>query len=433
VINIDPSLLSAAPHTAGEVLADTRRFYELMAGERFKALILDIRPGEVTIRLDGGGKFTARSLVLPEARIGEDALFIVKENDMKGHILLEMGKLTTTARQDNMLKEALRHAGMHVNEETLALGRAMLDNHLPVNAHSLQRAAFYRFTPSEGANTPMDGVVFLLKENFPLEQQAVNVFNKVLSQPKLLLESVTKIIDEAAALPEGQRVAVLKTLLPEIFEKTPVREIPAREVNAALHKMLFLPLYGAKPTLRRYYRELGDTLQRLDEAVQVREASEPLSPGLKEAVANARDTVKLMEYIDTGREYYQIPFIAQPDGQARMAELHVFKDKKPSGDGSRSYSALISLDTVGLKHTEVYIQKTGGQASLVFRCDTDRALSVLSAAGSKLTQALKEKNIAVSALSFSKITEPFELTDQEPYTEPPKQENVKRFTFDMRV
>ncbi len=63
----------------------------------------------------------------------------------------------------------------------------------------------------------------------------------------------------------------------------------------------------------------------------------------------------------------------------------------------------------------------------------DRALGVLSAAGSKLTQALKERNITVGSLTFNKITEPFGLTSPEPYTQPPKKESAKRFAFDMRV
>jgi flagellar hook-length control protein FliK len=154
---------------------------------------------------------------------------------------------------------------------------------------------------------------------------------------------------------------------------------------------------------------------------------------LRDAVTNVRDALKVMEQINVRREYYQIPFLAQPEGPARQAELYIFKDKKPAGDANRTYSALIALDTAGLKHTEVYIQKTAGQASLFFRCDTDRALGVLSAARAKLTQALKEKNISVSGMSFNKITEPFLLTDPEPYTEQPRQESVKRFTFDMRI
>lgn len=70
----------------------TRRFYELQAGDIFRAIIQDVRPGEVTIRFNDGQLYTARSLVLPGSRIGEDCLFCVKENDFAGRIVLGVVK-----------------------------------------------------------------------------------------------------------------------------------------------------------------------------------------------------------------------------------------------------------------------------------------------------------------------------------------------------
>ena len=66
-----------------------RRFHELQVGDIFRATIQNIRPGEVTLRFVGGETFTARSKVLPEARINEESLFRVKENDFQGKIVLE--------------------------------------------------------------------------------------------------------------------------------------------------------------------------------------------------------------------------------------------------------------------------------------------------------------------------------------------------------
>jgi hypothetical protein len=43
------------------------------------------------VQLNEGGLFSFKSLVLPNARIGEDATFIVKEN-INGKIQLEMTK-----------------------------------------------------------------------------------------------------------------------------------------------------------------------------------------------------------------------------------------------------------------------------------------------------------------------------------------------------
>ena len=67
-----------------------RRFHQLQPGDKFKAMIHDIKPGEVTINLGGGALYTARSMILPEARIGEASVFSVRENDFDGRIVLGM-------------------------------------------------------------------------------------------------------------------------------------------------------------------------------------------------------------------------------------------------------------------------------------------------------------------------------------------------------
>jgi len=84
-------------------LMGTRRFYELQPGDIFLAIIQDVHPGEVIIKFSDGQTYTAQSLVLPGTRIGEDGLFIVRENDMNGRIVLgivpqEKGKFTFDMR-----------------------------------------------------------------------------------------------------------------------------------------------------------------------------------------------------------------------------------------------------------------------------------------------------------------------------------------------
>ena len=77
---------------SGNFVYSTKNFYTFPPGTCFKALILDIRPGKVTIRLDDDSSFTARSMVLPDAHIGEESYFRVKANNLDGLIQLEMLK-----------------------------------------------------------------------------------------------------------------------------------------------------------------------------------------------------------------------------------------------------------------------------------------------------------------------------------------------------
>ncbi|MDR0272200.1 MAG: hypothetical protein LBI27_02650 [Clostridiales bacterium] len=145
-----------------------RRFYELKQGEIFKATIHDIRPNEVTIRLGGGELYTARSYVLPEARIGEESLFCVQENDLEGRIVLKMVKIDSELRKTKMLTEALINAGVAPTDKMLELARAIINNGLPVDTPTLQKAA--ALTADE--DSAEDIISFLLK-NIPAVQKNV--------------------------------------------------------------------------------------------------------------------------------------------------------------------------------------------------------------------------------------------------------------------
>jgi len=69
-----------------------KHIVQLKTGECFTALIDDIKQGQITVRLPDGGKFTARTFVPPEAHIGEESAFVVRENNGRGLIKLEFVK-----------------------------------------------------------------------------------------------------------------------------------------------------------------------------------------------------------------------------------------------------------------------------------------------------------------------------------------------------
>ena len=127
-------------HSGDFEVVGARRFHQLQPGDKFSALIHDIRPGEVTIDLGSGSLYTARSLVLPEARIGEHSVFAVRENDFEGRIVLEMVKFSHATKKVKMVTEALKHARFAVTPENIELGVALVDNGLPVDAQTLEKA-----------------------------------------------------------------------------------------------------------------------------------------------------------------------------------------------------------------------------------------------------------------------------------------------------
>jgi len=189
-----------------------RRFHELRPGDKFKAIIHDIKPGMVTINLGKGEYHTARSLVLPEARIGEESLFAVRENDFEGRIVLEMVKLDSETKRNNMLTEALISADIPPTQELLVLGSKIMDSGLLVDSQTLQKAVYLNalFASLQKAEASghfqhnADSVIFLLKElevtqnlqknisthSMDVLREATKVFHLLMNQPKAMLNAI---------------------------------------------------------------------------------------------------------------------------------------------------------------------------------------------------------------------------------------------------
>ena len=197
----------------GYKYAGTKRFYDLRPGDKFKALIHNIRPGEVTIRFATGELYTARSKVLPDARIGEESGFLVKENDYEGRIVLEMMKVDPLTKKTNMLISALENAGLGVTNEMLEIGHAIVDNGIAVDAESLHRAAFF----AHALDGNIEPILFLLREGFPAETEFSDAMSLILNEPRILSECL-----EANSLqsfdPTGGNLSTAR-YLKEVFEK----------------------------------------------------------------------------------------------------------------------------------------------------------------------------------------------------------------------
>jgi hypothetical protein len=74
-----------------ERFVKVRKIIALQPGDKFYAIIQDVQPTMIKLLLENGESLSARSQVYPDARIGEQAAFMVKENN-RGQILLELVK-----------------------------------------------------------------------------------------------------------------------------------------------------------------------------------------------------------------------------------------------------------------------------------------------------------------------------------------------------
>jgi len=241
-----------------------RHLHTLKPGEQFKALIHDIKPGVVTIRLEGGTLYTARSMVLPEARIGEESIFVVRENDFEGRIALEMFKLDESTKRNNMLIEILKNAGMSPTPELLLLGQKLIENGIAIDSTTLQKMALFT-----RAKLDADSVIFLLRENMPID--SAKILKRLIDNPLALLQSMAINNCEYYFNPQ----------------------------NAGSYK-----------PLKTYYSELYTRLRKLQKTTSNQDNV-------------AVEILEFMNNFKNNRKYCQIPYLIT-DNKPKLAELHTF-------------------------------------------------------------------------------------------------------------
>lgn len=421
-----------------EAPARLRNLSELSAGDIFKATVTDIQPNQVSLRLATGGELTAKSLVLPDARIGDDTLFAIKENN-KGQILLEMIRPDGDTLKENIAREALISANIYPNGENLSLAKALMDNNLPIDANSLQKAAFFHYS---AVNMPIEQILFLMKENFTMDAVNIDTLEKLMEQGGFS-QKLTDAAELFSQLDDSLKGQVLEKLLP-VFELTSPEfaesvkntlssvanggKTDIRELMLKAKHFLSLTLKGKNSLdkLDEYFSRLHKALSEIEKL--------PSPSGDKnnfiEKASDLKQQLEFMDHIGNYKEYMQIPI--NLEGRLNNAELFIFKEPRKKRNLSERASVLIAMDYINLGRVEVFIDKVEKNINFQFHSDKHESLKQLSSGFNELGKRLLEAGYKITGVSFKNIDECFTVLKTIETSES-KAAEKKRYSFDMRV
>lgn len=417
--------------TTPERFTVVKNLNSLTSGDKFKAHVVDIKPNQVTIRLASGESLTAKSLMLPEARIGDETVFLVKENN-KGQIFLEMLKPEGNTLQNNIAREALVGAKLYPNSENMDLVKKLMDNKLPIDASTLQKALFFYYSKGDMS---MDEVMFLLKENFPPNGHSVEMLNHSLDRTFHLKNDVTEFIHLIFSLPDEALSDEIIDKFTSAFEKhdpefaVEMKKAGTRkDIAEALARRLFIDLHekDGLTEANKYYKALYEAVSNTKKSLE--------QAGVKDETmiraTNIRDNLEFMNHIGNYKEYMQIPFRIGTENN--QGELYIFKDAKGRRNYAEQASVLIALDYNTLGRIEVFVNKTRNDLSFQFKSGDDAALKLIQRSVQTLSTALKEKGFSITGCSYKKLDEPFQITDDMIQYDT-SATGTKRYAFDMRV
>ncbi|MDR1706149.1 MAG: flagellar hook-length control protein FliK [Clostridiales bacterium] len=439
---------------------------DLAPGDRFRAGIVNVTPDSITLRLDNGATFQARTLNSPDAHIGDSAIFQVTEI-FKGKILLEMVRPDAAEGQalvtNGVIRKALIAADMPVTDQNIKLAMSLVRSGMPIDAETLQKAAFFMYS---NPKLNMGQIKFLINEGFPAEPKTLEtlegLMNKTLSLGKNLEElietinnlpdanvkeeylrllsfddgltetlriisgespvldeladEITDYVPEEIVFTSGEQPDVQRTVKATAEDEIPDGQTeeapPAQEKENGIladikdkvkEKFLTnLEETGLKD-LPGTYKELERATALLQAAVRQRGGD----PRIEKSIQDIRDGLEFMNHIRHGKEFLQIPF--QTVYTENEAELHVFRNpmrKNPE----LGQSALIAMDYNELGHVEVFVTRRDKTVSLAFKAETLKILGVLGGGIYRLNDALAQAGFKVGGLSFNRLREASDVT-----------------------
>ena len=421
-----------------------KNLVDLMPGQVFSAEILDIQPGVISLKI-GEGMLDARTLASPDARIGDNATFVVRENipaqgNTPAQITLEFLRGAAVGENAQLpasiVKEALQAANMQHTAQNSALIEALVAHNLPIDQHSVQRAAFFRYSMPDA---PFVRIAFLVENNFAPIERAVEVFQK-LASGEMNLKSETanlqRLVNETAFQNPATRESLQAMISGKlVFEpQAQVQPQPQAQPQAQPQGGQTIELQNSQVTdLGKYLTELR--LLTEDMAAFLRQSGEN-NGAIRQSLENISDILDFARNIGETKMYYQFPFMLA--GKEHLAELHVFKKKAARKTSGKNATALIGLDMAHLGRVEVLVNKTGRDVALQFRADSGKTIMHVSDNKAKLADMLGDKGYLLTGLGMKMIDEKFDVAGGEkkeaPANMPPVDSSgAKRYSFDMRV
>lgn len=401
-------------------------FNKLSEGDVFTAEIVNITPEFVALKLSDNTVINAKSLVIPDAVIGQKAEFSVKHNN-NGLIQIEFSKSGKAEISVSFVKNILDKMELPFNQVNIEIIKTLIKSDIEINPENVNKALFFS---NAGNKMNMEKLSFLLKEEISANKVNVDTLDRIIEEKTNLKSDIIALSKEILKMEdEGLKKELLDII--GINRNIDLEPKKAEKLLKEIREKLFVDV--KKMNLKEDFKETLSNVYRLVDSIakKAKESGET-DTELAKTAENIKNAVDFTSYISNYKSFFQLPIVL--DNKENQCEFYVFKGKKNKKTGSKSVSALISLEYVMLGKVETFIEKTGNSLNFQFRCQNDNTNKILKANIGKLSNMLSEKGFRIETVLYKKIEESFNvLSEEENDTEKIQKTSNKRFSFDMRV
>lgn len=181
--------------------------------------------------------------------------------------------------------------------------------------------------------------------------------------------------------------------------------------------------------LNEFYNKLYTKIKSILEFTTIKEHENKPESLIKEA-NQIKSSLEFMNALNQKFNYIQLPMLF--GDKMLHSELYVFNNKRQLKNAKATITALVRLDLVNLGHLDIYITKTEKNLTINFYTEDDSKTKIIQNKIYEVHNQLSKLGFKILALSVSKKEKDFNVVDDFLKKEEGQQE-IKRYTFDMRV
>ncbi len=218
--------------------------------------------------------------------------------------------------------------------------------------------------------------------------------------------------------PEKQRQLIKEWLEPFQSEE---REWNKADVKEKMITLLFKELSEKDHSLNEYFNNLKSFVSALKKDSSLENVEK-----IAQKAENILRNLELSNGIQIVKHFFELPYSIYQKQNA--AELHIFKKKASRSQRNQTFSALVSLNTAGLGHVEVFMTMTEKQLSFDFKVEHAEDLDLFSFNMNKLEAVLFSKGYKI-------VNTKYQLLEQKssPAVYPKEENKINKYSFDIRV
>lgn len=446
--------------------AMTKSLLDLVPGETFKGEILNIKQDSVTIQI--GNQIIEGKLEQNVALSIHDTInFVVKEN-ADNKIMIAPVLDGALQGMDTALYQALEQAGLAATDKNIDTIMELLKNQMPLDKTTIQKMLMASY---QHPDINIEDLALMLKNNIPITKDTIEQWqnykdsnHQITNQLKEMSQQLPELIQHIVSTEEkGTSYEILKDIfknpifdeirneldnLLSAFKKENIgkddilnfltnkqvsedgepKNLLNKVADTFLHQLSVKPEEFNREAISKHFEQIEKQMNFLLDKTELFAKNKP---DLLNSAKDVKSNLEFIKELNQNFIYTQLPI--KLSKQVTHSDLYVFSNRNLKKSSKDSIKLLLHLDMEYLGSTDIMVVLQEKKLNLEFTFTEQEALQITGSHLGELEERLEKKGFQVtSSLSVKEQEEAIEFVEDF-IKQSTKEDNLTRYSFDMRA